>query len=139
MLQQHRLPTVLSQCCVPSHCGMLCVQSSTLVCRMHMSVVSGHLSGDCRRNNVRNISATLVCQMHMSGVFDHLSGDCRRNKVRNINARAQTICRLIAVFPLPLMFLFVECICQGFLTTFRETVDGIQFATSVHAHKPYAG
>ena len=92
MLQQNRLPIVVSQCCVPSHCGMFCVQSSTLVCRMHMSGVSGHLSGDCRRNHVRNISATLVCRMHMSKS----------------------------------------------VTTFKDTVDGIKFATSVHAHKPYA-
>ena len=34
--------------------------------------------------------------------------------------------------------LFVTCICQGSLTSFTETVDGIKFATSAHAHKPYA-
>ena len=69
------MPIALSQIGVPYHLGMLCARS-----------------------------CTLVCHMHMSGVFDLIHGDCWRNKVRNISARAQTICRLFVVFPLPLMF-----------------------------------
>ena len=93
MVQQHRLPNVFSQLGVSSHCGMLCVRSCTLVCRVHMS-----------------------------GVFDHLQGDWWRNLVRNVEWCADA-----------LALLFVKCICQV-----KETVDGIKFATTVHAHMPYA-
>ena len=89
MLQQHCLPIVFSQFGVSSHCGILCVRSCTLVCRMRMS-----------------------------RVFDHLQGDCWRNRVCNISTRAQTICRLVVVFPLPFMFDVVlhDAVAGGGLT-----------------------
>ena len=37
-----------------------------------------------------------------------------------------------------LFSLFIECMCRESLSTFKETVDGIKFAKSVHVLTPYA-
>ena len=46
MIQRQRLPIAFSQIGAPSHLGMLCARSCTLVCQMHMSGVFDLIHGD---------------------------------------------------------------------------------------------